>query len=230
MTQWGGVSAILYFESLHYCGRKMNSRSVISVHTDDRFVLSLHGVFMKYQVKATLLPTISNPEHLRRINLLDEIDFTAVAKKAASEALKRGENLSDEYVERGILALKQYYVIAILDPANGHAVSPMVDQFWHAHMLFSKSYEDHCKAIVGEYMHHAPLDNDNLEQTQKAKALYIYTMESFDKVFRRVDRKFWPKTLHDDELICMHFGNTIMYIELQADRLFEPIEEFAISN
>ncbi len=204
--------------------------SVLCVHADDRSVLFLLGVYMKYQVKATLLPSIINPNHLRRIEILDGIDFTAVGKKVMADAAKRGEILSEEYIERGILALKQYYVIAILDPANGHAVSPAVDKFWHAHMLFSSEYEKHCKMMVGEYMHHEPLDHDDHKKVKKVRALYGYTIDSFDKVFNRVDRKFWPKTLSNKELICWHFGNTIMYMELQPHRLFDPVEEFAVSN
>lgn len=161
---------------------------------------------------------------------MDAIDFSAVGKKARLEAMKRGERPSDEYLERGILALKQYYAIAILDPANGHAVSPAVDRFWHAHMLFSPVYTGHCLQMVGEYMHHVPLDHDDAEQVEKVRRLYAYTISTFDKVFRRVDRKFWPRSLENAELICMHFGNSIMYMELQAHRLFEPVEEFAVSN
>lgn len=185
---------------------------------------------MKYKVSDTLSDTVSNPEHLRRIGLIDAIDFSAVAKKAKSEAAKRSEQLSDEYLERGILALKQYYAIAILDPANGHAVSPAVDHFWHAHMLFSPVYTGHCQQMIGEYMHHVPLDHDDVEQVEKVRRLYAYTISTFDKVFRRVDRKFWPRSLENAELICMHFGNSIMYMELQAHRLFEPVEELAVSN
>lgn len=49
----GGGKCYTFFESLHYCGRKMNSQSVICVHTEDRFVPSLHGVFMKTQTTKT---------------------------------------------------------------------------------------------------------------------------------------------------------------------------------
>lgn len=183
---------------------------------------------MKYSLSATLSPLISNHEHLKRITQIDSIDFAAVGKKAKALASERGQVLSDEYVERGILALKQYYAVAVFDPANGHAVSPAVDLFWHAHMLFSSDYTKHTVEAVGEYMHHAPLDHDDPEQVEKARRLYAYTMEVFGKVFRRIDRKYWPEKLGDDQLICMHFGNSVMYLELQAHRLFEPVEEMAV--
>lgn len=185
---------------------------------------------MKYQLKQTLSTAVTNPEHLRRVEFLDSIDFTAVCKKAKILAQERGSAISDEYAERGILALKQYYAIAVFDPANGHAVSPAVDLFWHAHMLFSHDYTMHTKEIVGEYMHHAPLDHDNPEQVDQVRRLYDYTMTIFPQVFSRIDRSFWPLNLGDDQLLCKHFGCEIMYMELQPHRIFEPVRELAVTS
>ena len=70
---------------------------------------------MQYSVKDTLSRIITNPEHLRRVEMIDAIDFVAVGKKAKALAEERGQDLSDEYIARGILALKQYYAVAVFE-------------------------------------------------------------------------------------------------------------------
>ncbi|MCA9361741.1 hypothetical protein KC906_00040 [Candidatus Kaiserbacteria bacterium] len=155
------------------------------------------------------------PVHQERLAYIDSCDFSRYFDKAVELDLISG-NVDREAI---IFALKQYYAIAMLDPANGHAVSDVVDPLWHAHMLFSEEYAQFCSIVVGEYMHHTPLLKNDDAMRMKVRALYDYTLLRLRECFSHVDERMWPALL-DERLICMHKGNQSIYIDMQAARLF----------
>lgn len=164
-------------------------------------------------------------EHRRRLAIIDDEDYSGVIRKTR-EILEVGRQspVSDQYLKKGVLALKQYYAIALLDPANGHAISAAVDPFWHAHLLHSRQYATFCDKAVGEFMHHIPLDRSNEAQMENIRVLYGYTIEVLNKIFlpSEIDRNFWPPGIMDLHLICWHFGNSVAYPDVQHLRMFEP--------
>jgi hypothetical protein len=162
-------------------------------------------------------------EHLRRLSIIDCENYTGVIKKTREVLTEmRGEVPPDTYLARGILGLKQYYAVALLDPANAHAISAELDPFWHAHILHSEQYERFCRDVVGEFMHHIPLDRDNQAQVENLRVLYDYTIEVLDRLFIKRDTKFWPSEVPDIKLICYHKGNVEVYPDVQSIRLYEP--------
>ncbi len=69
-------------------------------------------------------------------------------------------------------------------------VSPQVDQFWHAHILFSRDYTDFSNRMIGEYIHHYPAlsqeDRINLAPN------YVLTRQLYHKKFGAPSEKWWP--------------------------------------
>jgi len=170
----------------------------------------------------TLLPVV-HPEQARRLAFIDTEDYDPVARKVRQHFVDTGTSFSSGYIQRGIFALKQYYAVALLDPGNAHAISRPLDPFWHAHVLHSEEYTDFCKRVVGEYMHHRPLDHSKSEHVAAVRRLYDYTLDVLPKIFSTVDAQFWPANVADDALICYHKGNQDgIYNEIQPYRLFEP--------
>lgn len=161
-------------------------------------------------------------EHIRRLQIIENEDYSGVIRKTREYFEETRTPFDQMYLERGIRALKQYYAIALLDPANAHAVSIPVDPFWHAHILHTEQYATFCKGVVGEYMHHQPLDRDNNSQVENVKTLYDYTLEIMRKLFTDVDSDFWPEGNSDGLQICFHKGNQELYPDVQEFRLFEP--------
>lgn len=163
-----------------------------------------------------------HPEHRRRLELIDFEDYSGVARKVAEHFAETDRPLPFGHLEQGIFALKQYYAIALLDPANAHAVSRPLDPFWHAHILHTERYHAFCQAVIGEYMHHRPLDHGRPDHVAAVRTLYDYTLETLGKLFGTVNPAFWPAGVADSELICMHKGNQGIYPDVQPYRLFEP--------
>lgn len=176
---------------------------------------------MKSIAHSILVPVTDDQS--RRLERIDSENYSGVARKVAEDHLATfGRVLGSGYIERGIFALKQYYAIAMLDPANAHAVTLPIDPFWHAHILFTSQYRCFCDDVVGEYMDHVPLDKGDRRQVENVGQLYSYTLSKLPVLFDHVDAEFWPRQISEADLICYHKGNQSIYLALQADRLFEP--------
>jgi hypothetical protein len=146
--------------------------------------------------------------HISRINFIDNTNFDPIKLLVIKEFRKFGVEVSNEYLNTGIVSLKQYYAVALLDPLNMHAVSDKVDPFWHAHILFTKAYKTFCEEVVGSFMDHDPLEDQlNVEKVAGIRSLYNYTIQCFDKFFITYDNNFFPKTLTDAQLMCTHYND-----------------------
>jgi len=158
-------------------------------------------------MRRTLLSIVSMPVssfQRERLAAIDLEDFDPVIRKVREEYAKVGVALSDEDAAEGILALKQYYAVALLDPLNRHAVSDAIDPFWHAHILHTKQYHAFCHQVFGEYVHHEPLDHANAHKVREVEALYAYTVSVYALMFRYVSPSYFPSTMPTARMVCLH--------------------------
>ena len=149
-----------------------------------------------------------HPDIIERLNKIDKTDFSMVFYKTKKELAKRGIDSSDERVNTLIFALKQYYAVALLDPLNGHAVSILVDDPWHMHVLDTKAYAAFCNEIFGNVLPHVHLNFGNTVQVSEIRTLYSYTVEMLGKMFSHVSAEMYPSPegAPDEEvLICYHY-------------------------
>ena len=174
----------------------------------------------------TLLSTLKlNPAPLiqEKLQAIDNEDYSNVIWKTREMLCETGFEPTDNYLDNGILALKQYYAIALLDPKNGHAVSKPIDPFWHAHILFTKSYMNFSNKVMGGYMHHEPLNTNNPEQLKNVSALWSYTLRLLPEMFSYIDPVFWPNDNSDNALVCVHYRD--IYGEILEHALFPEVAE-----
>ena len=141
---------------------------------------------------------------LEMVREIDNEDFTGVMRKVREEFGHWGESVSDEFLEAGVLALKQYYAVALLDPCNEHAVSDSIDPFWHAHILHTKEYIAFGQRIFGQYVHHEPLNHDDAAQLRHVARLYAYTTNVYRQMFSYINEAFYPEMMPDARLLCSH--------------------------
>ncbi len=161
-------------------------------------------------------------EHIRRLKIIDNQNYSGVCMKVAEWRKALGKETTQEYLAEGILALKQYYALPVIDPLNAHAVSKDVDPFWHAHILHTKDYSKFCNDVVGSFMHHDPLDHENEQKVENVSRLYAYTSGIYKKMFIYKNKHLIPDAVKKDELICMHFGNS--YPALSKIAIFPMLE------
>lgn len=109
-----------------------------------------------------------------------------------SSRLARENRWSSEYAERVIREYKRFCVLAI---HAGHPVTPSeaVDQAWHLHLTYSRSYWDRfCGTVLGRPLHHEPTAGGTAEG-QKFEDFYVKTLISYERLFKeRPPSDIWP--------------------------------------
>lgn len=78
---------------------------------------------------------------------------------------------------------------------TGHMCTPSVhvDEAWHLHLLYTKSYWDKlCKEVLGRPIHHQPSEGGTSENTRFA-GLYERTLNSYASVFGEPPADIWGK-------------------------------------
>ena len=129
--------------------------------------------------------------------------FTLDASGAAfpfSHRLAR-ENLWPLVFARRVIV--EYKRFIFLGAAAGHPVSPSkaVDQAWHLHLTYSKSYwNDLCQGLLQRPFHHEPTQGGAAESL-KFDQWYQATLESYRRLFdQSPPSDIWPPRLEPDRL------------------------------
>jgi len=81
-----------------------------------------------------LINTIKIPLSSRQkvgVKRIDNEDYTIVLQKTYKQLNLEGYSYDDIFISRGLLALKQYYCVVLLDGTNPNAVSDLVDPSQH---------------------------------------------------------------------------------------------------
>lgn len=100
-------------------------------------------------------------------------------------------------IEYSIRSINEYKKFIFLMCISNHPLTPsdQVDQVWHLHLLYTKSYwEDFCKATLGKQIHHGPTKGGQQEK-DKYSNWYEKTIELYTSVFNKTPpQDIWPKS------------------------------------
>lgn len=106
--------------------------------------------------------------------------------------LARENGWTADQAERAIEEYRRFMLLAIV---AGHPVSPSeaVDQVWHLHLTYTRSYwTTFCGEVLRTPMHHEPTQGGAAERTKFA-AWYEATLTSYLRVFGHAPpRDLWP--------------------------------------
>jgi hypothetical protein len=124
--------------------------------------------------------TVEQAELYERIQTfsLDHLD----AQLSFSKRLARDNGWSLQYAQQ---VVEEYKKFAFLTVAAGHPVTPsdQVDQAWHLHLTYTRSYwEEFCSKVLQTPLHHEPTLGGEAEN-QKFNAWYSKTLESYERFF-----------------------------------------------
>lgn len=160
---------------------------------------------------ATLTPTARagmSVQVLARLEALDRADFGPVMRGALRKMQMVGMPLRLENAEAE-LALKQFYALSAANPeASSFAVSSVVDEYWHAHILDTAAYRRFCEKIYGGFMDHVPLDKDKTVDVLDVKALYRTTHSELTRLFgSSLVVKAFPPEPTDEVIVCVCQNN-----------------------
>jgi hypothetical protein len=111
-----------------------------------------------------------------------------------SQRLARENGWTESYTERVITEYKKFIFLCVISP---HPVTPSdeVDQAWHLHLVYTKSYwTDLCKDILGKDIHHTPTEGGPAER-DKFIDYYEATLQLYhDKFEESPPPDIWPPT------------------------------------
>lgn len=109
-----------------------------------------------------------------------------------SERLARDNGWTLDFALRAVDEYKKFLLLAATLP---HPVTPSdeVDQVWHLHLLYTRSYWDElCRQILRKPLHHSPTCGGNAERS-KFNDWYNYTLTSYQTTFGHAPPKdIWP--------------------------------------
>ena len=132
----------------------------------------------------------------RTTMLLDKImAFELDAEEAQlpfTSRLAREQGWTHVFAGRVVVEYKRFVALAMV---AGHPVTPSeeVDQAWHLHMVYTKSYwHGFCRDVLGRELHHMPTVGGS-DENGKFEDWYEKTLESYRRVFQdEPPTDIWP--------------------------------------
>lgn len=114
------------------------------------------------------------------------------AELTFARRLARENGWTDGYTNRAIEEYKRFMFLAVI---AGHQVTPsdQVDQVWHLHLTYTRSYWDRfCGEVLGSPVHHGPT-RGGTEESRKFCLWYQNTRESYRRLFgHEPPSDIWP--------------------------------------
>jgi len=105
--------------------------------------------------------------------------------------LARENGWSVAYAER---VVEEYKRFLFLCAESGHMCTPSeeVDQAWHLHMVYTRSYWDGlCGSVLGRPLHHDPTEG-GASESAKFYDWYGRTLDSYRRFFGEPPADIWP--------------------------------------
>lgn len=106
--------------------------------------------------------------------------------------LARDHRWSVAYAVRVVREYRRFLYLAM---KAGHMVVPSeaVDQAWHLHLLYTRSYwDDLCRDILGAPIHHGPT-RGGPDELEKHTGGYQATLDSYERLFGEAPPiEIWP--------------------------------------
>src|SRR5215467_2317984 len=87
----------------------------------------------------------------RGLEELAAFDFTPVRQRLIQQG-----SVSEECADLAILEFRRYLALRLLSPGPVMMLSAVVDEVWHASILFTRLYANLCERVFGHFLHHAP--------------------------------------------------------------------------
>ena len=108
------------------------------------------------------------------------------------DRLARENNWTRDFSERVVREYKRFCILAM---TCDHPVTPSeeVDQAWHLHLTYTRSYWDRfCGQTLGKPLHHEPTQG-GLTEGEKFRDWYSETLASYERLFgHAVPPDIWP--------------------------------------
>ena len=86
---------------------------------------------------------------------VDSLDLERFSWKILNDK-NRSESISQVLVDISEKEYRRFLTLKVENPDVRLTPTPLMDLFWHAHILDTISYAEDCEKILGGFMHHVP--------------------------------------------------------------------------
>lgn len=117
---------------------------------------------------------------------LKDWDLRPVSQYCVSKGLYSADEVGGALIE-----YRRYMALAMAYPKKSLSISAKVDDFWHAHILFTQDYSAMCQEISGAYVHHRPSILDGAVPERDI------TLELYRAHFGKPNPSFWSSGTDD---------------------------------
>jgi len=76
-------------------------------------------------------------------------------------------------------------------PAQPLAPSPLIDEFWHAHILHTRLYAEHCQYAFGDFVHYTPSEDAVESARQETLTALDQTLRLYREYFGDPNPQIW---------------------------------------
>jgi hypothetical protein len=129
--------------------------------------------------------------------MLSEADIRNLDLEYLVKRLVDRDQWTQNDAKEAVRRYKNFLILICKYPQAVVAPAPDIDEVWHTHILFTREYTRDCKAIFGNYLHHAPSQNSGPEETRRmeeaqSRAADLYHKEFNELYFLELDiSSFW---------------------------------------
>jgi hypothetical protein len=133
------------------------------------------------------------------------------AESSYTARLARGNGWAMLYAAR---VIEEYRKFVFLTIAAGHMAVPsdQVDQAWHQHLLYTRSWSDFCANVLRRPLHHEPSKGGADEQS-RFRTGYAQTLQSYRSFFGEPPEDIWPNAE-------LRFGKDLYYRRVNVKQMF----------
>ena len=131
--------------------------------------------------------------NLKEDYILNDLNLEPIIVKAmdAEEGkgwdLTKAKKISEEY--------RKYLILCLKYPKKSIVPSPLVDEFWHLHILDTQKYAEDCESIFGYFLHHFPyFGMRGEEDANNLKDAWHETLNLYEENFGKPEKHLWAKS------------------------------------
>lgn len=142
----------------------------------------------------TALDTRSNPDVLATIV---DLDLTGPTKRVATS--QSGPHWEQHIAQEMELEYRRFLYLNALYPEMPIAPSPMVDSYWHQHIIDTHRYAEDCQQVLGRFLHHQPCGNGDAEVDRIGREAMCATLGLYREHFPDGNIHYWrDETIYSD--------------------------------
>jgi uncharacterized protein (TIGR04222 family) len=152
-----------------------------------------------------------NDEHVELWDRIRAFDFEDPASSLTfTRRLARENRWSLDHARRVVEEYKRFALLAMF---AGHPVTPSdaVDQAWHLHLVYTRSYwDDFCGEVLRKPLHHGPTRGGQAESA-KYHDWYARTLDSYLRIFgHEPPADVWPPA-------AVRFGRDLHFTRINTE-------------